>query len=310
MVSSKLSPKQTMPAQSWVVFLCGLCCFIPLFAGDLRDYSNSPVMDALTAQSNRELAVAAAALTVPIFLEILTDVFTIDEGSEKREKIKSHVQDELLNTQERSLLALGVIASSVPSLLAPGQLYLVNIYYSFYRCRLIFTGGALMLSLNRYDQLFWPARIVNFILFCLCCGCIIATFAENTSSDETSFIVHQIGLVLFLVSYFLFAIYSVRWMYYSVPIPCMALKSTSGRENDGKWHKLFPLLHISTLTITSAALIVEKRLHGVEENSTTHSIFSHNLIYALYFVFIMYISVRKMKSGVIHGLVSSENNLK
>jgi hypothetical protein len=308
MVLSKLSAEQTATAQPWAVFLCGLCCFIPLITGDLRDYSNSPVTNAVTEQSNRELGVAAAALTFPIFLEILTDVFTINERSEKREKIKCHVQDELLNTRERSLLALGVLASSVPALMAPGHLYLGNIYYSFYRCRLIFTGGALMISLNRYDGYYWPTRIVNAILFLLCSGCVFSAFADNTSSLETSFIVHQIGLTLFLVSFCLFSICSVRWTYCNVPTICAAIKSTSRGEIDSKWYKLFPLLHVSTLTIT--ALIVEKRLHDSSDNTVTHSIFSHNLIYVLYFVFIMYISVRKMKSEVIHGLVSNDNNLK
>lgn len=302
---SAMFSKKMVPAQPWAIFLCGLSCFIPLMTGNLRDYTNSPVMGAVTTQSNRELAVAASALTFPIFLEILTDA-TISLRSEKHEKVKSHVQDELLNPQERSLLALGVLASSAPALMTPGLLYLVNIYYSFYRCRLIFTGGALMISLNRYDVYFWPTRTVNFIIFCLCAGSILASFADNAPSDEMSFIVHQVGLVLFLLSFVIFALCSIRWTYHNFPIICTAIKSTSGTQIDSKYYKLFPLMHIATLTVTSAVLIIEKRLRASDTKSISNSLFFHNLIYVLYFVFIMYISVRKMKSEVLHGLVSNE----
>lgn len=301
--------KVAVPANPLIVFLCGLCCFIPLISGPFRDYSNSPEINGIKAQSNRELAVAAAALTLPIFLEILTDA-TIGIGCERHEKIKSHAQCEFLNTQERLLVAFSILASSAPALMNPGLLNLVNIYHSFHRCRAVFTGGALMLSLHRYDEFIWPMRTVTICILCLCVGSIFASFADNMLNHEMSFIVHEISFVLCLVSFSTIALCSIRWMSYNIPIICAAWTSTSGELIGCKYDKIFPLLHIATLTIIGGALIVETRLNQGNPDKASRFIFPHNLIYVLYTVLIMYISVRKMKFEIIHGLVSNDIDLK
>ena len=303
MLWSKMSLRYPENTHPWFVLLCGLSCFIPLISIHLRDYVKSPLKDALTSQSNRELAVAAAALTFPVIFEILTDVITFSTRTEKHEKIKSHVQEALLNTGERSLLVLSVLASSIPSLMCPTSSNLVNIYYCFYRCRLILTGGALMISLNRNNVIFWPTRTINVFLFLLCTASIISSFADNTPQEEVNFVAHQIGVTFFLLSWTIFACCSIRWMFYYIPFLCKAFKSKSDSEIDSKWYNLFPLLHIATLTIASTVIALERRIYANDEKTIARSLFINNMVYILYFILIMCISVGKMKFEVIHGLV-------
>ena len=98
--------------QSIICIVGGLCCLTTLAIRPLRKYDESSAKISLTSSSYRDSAVAAIALTLPIFLEVINETFTNVRSAFNQSKVEVNVKQALINTVERFILACAVLATS------------------------------------------------------------------------------------------------------------------------------------------------------------------------------------------------------
>ena len=290
--------------QILLCFVGGICCFIPLHASSLTDYANSMRRETLTSSRSRDSAIAAVALTLPIFLEIITDIIT--SVAAKSEKVEMHVKQALLNTRERFVLACGVLSVSVTAFLPADYPHLVNIYLCTNNCRLTFVGGAVIISLCRCDPKCWTLRKTYLALMLLVTSTVIGTFADNWSALSPIKYLHDVAYALFMSALTILLYCNILWLYSTLP-KLISLLSKKMRKSDivnRNSLPIFPFMYVATVTLATIVLVVTRRTYPERERKNADALFYHNLGFNMYLLFIMYISERQTKFEVIQGLVS------
>lgn len=293
--------------QIMLCFIGGICCFIPLRLDSLTDYADSMRRETLTSSRSRDSAIAASALTLPIFLEIITEIIT--SVSAKSEKVEMHVKQALLNTRERFVLACGILSISVTAFLPTDSPHLVNIYLCMNNCRLTFVGGAVIISLCRCDPNFWSQRKTYVALVLLVSSTVTGAFADNWSCYGKSATWHDIAFMLFMLALAILFYCNVLWLFSMFPQLISGIRNYSrnmqleGMESLKKF-PIFPFLYVLTVTLATIVLVVTRRTYPENERRNADALFYHNLGFNTYLLFIMYISERQTKFEVIQGLVS------
>jgi hypothetical protein len=293
--------------QILICFTGGILCFIPLRLNSLTDYSDSMRRETLTSSRSRDSAIAASALTLPIFLEIITEIIT--SVSAKSEKVEMHVKQVLLNTRERFVLACAILSISVTAFLPTNSPHLVNIYLCMNNCRLTFVGGAVIISLCRCDPNFWSLKKTYVALILLVSSTVTGAFADNWSIVSENSTCHNVAFTLFMLALAILIYCNVLWLYAMFPTLILELRHYSRKiKKEGieglKNFPIFPFLYVLTVTLATIVLVVTRRTYPENERRNADALFYHNLGFNMYLLFIMYISERQSKFEVIQGLVS------
>lgn len=261
----------------------------------------------LTSQRNRDSAIVAFSLTIPIMVDIVFETFTsIFYGDDSR-KIKMHVKQALLNTQERFVLACGILSVPATAFLPSGTQNIVNIYLCLYKCRVVLVGGAIIISLCRYDPVYWPVVSTYCALIFLSLACIMGSFADNLYPQHTESVAHSISTLLFFCGSAIFFFCNLRWLITVLPRLSVCLSTRKvrkeGQRSSVSSDLLFPILYVITVTGASMMLTITRRLYPESEKRNAEHLFVHNLGYNIYILFVMYISERMIKYQVVQGLV-------
>lgn len=298
-----------MSTNFWQISFCfigGILCFIPLRLNSLTDYADSMRRETLTSSRSRDSAIAASSLTLPIFLEIITDIVTT--VSAKSEKVEMHVKQALLNTRERFVLACAILSISLTAFLPTDTPHLVNIYLCMNNCRLTFVGGAVIISLCRCDPNFWSPRKTYVALTLLASSTVTGAFADNWSVLSKSNTSKNVAFMLFMLALAILLYCNVLWLYSMVPQLITGIHHYSRKmkcEDIGGLRNfpIFPFLYVLTVTLATIVLVVTRRTYPENERKNADALFYHNLGFNMYLLFIMYISERQTKFEVIQGLV-------
>jgi hypothetical protein len=306
MLRSISPPISTNLLQILIGFFGGLYCLFPLIIGPSINFQGSAEHYDLTSQRNRDSAIVAIALTVPIFVDLVTEIITSIVIGEKSNKIKMHVKQALLNNMERFVIACGIITVPLTAFLPPSTPNLVNIYLCLYKSRLILVGGTVFASLCRYNPVHWPTKATYTAVTLLAVACSTGAFADNFYPPETSSVAHSIATILFMAGSFIFFACNFRWLYFTLPPLFMQYvrANSNVRSTAGTTDLLFPVLYVVTVTLASLSLTILRRLYPENIKQNSEGLFYHNLGFNIYLLFIMYISERMMKYEVIRGLVS------
>lgn len=290
---------------------CGaFLCLIPLGTTPMTDFQDTPLRIALTSQRFRDPAVAAAALTVPIFLDIATEALAIIFSMNKSKKIQMIVKGPLLNTGERLLLGLGILSIPITAFLPPDMPNLVNVYFCLRRSRTLLVAGAVVISLCRYDNNFWTVRKTNAVLVLLIIGTFFHAFADNSSLADAAFVAHYVASASYTVVAVIVCSCNVIWLYSVYPklfrrlvFLFTANRYESLRNENAYTHLLFPFLYSTFTTATATILaLTSKQFRGAERLNVDNHFF-HIIAFVVYLLFIMYLSERMMKYEVVQGLV-------
>jgi hypothetical protein len=287
----------------------GVCCFTPLMLPLSENLGESLLKIALRSHQNRDSAVAALALTAPIFMEITTEMILSFLRRNDAKKADIHTEHELLNWQERLLLVCGIITIPIAAFLPSDTTNIVYIYLCLRKCRSMLVAGAIIISLCRYDPKIWTVRITHLILLLVAAGTIVGSFSTTVNSAST------IGYGFFMAGIGAFFFCNVRWLSSVLPSLTKAM-TLSNPSNTAKGISvleqstcditdlLLQLAYILTISVISVALITAYYMFpGIGLYSPT-AMFYNNLAFVFYLLFIMYISERKMKFKVVQGLVS------
>jgi hypothetical protein len=299
--------------QVLLIFFGGALCLLPLAAKPTSDFSHSELLIAVPSQRNRDSAVAAFALGLPILAEIVVEVITSITTEGKAEKVKLHIGRQLLNTRERFLLACGILTIPITAFFPGNTFQLVNMYLCLRKCRFMFVGGTVITSLSRYDVTFWSVRQTYSIVTCLIVGSVLGSYAEN--NDQR--IDRQLSpLAIFAYGCYILALLillycNARWLLSIIPtyFTKQTLKPWLDKGSQKDLHitdaqLLIPLLYVATTGLVSILLSIIFRVSPEIDAYNSDALFYHHLALILYVVFIMYLGDRMMKYDVIRGLVS------
>lgn len=296
-----------------ICLLGGLFCFVPLIAGPLNDFSASKLPAGLRSQRSRDLAVASVTFATPIFFGILIDTITFFFMRVKSKKIRPHVGQELLNTQERLALTSAILVVAIPSLLQIDIPNLTNVWMCLRNCRLTLMGGIINISLCRYDENFWTVPKTCLSLILLASASVIGACAINLRSLDGSPAATVVASLILLLGVGNFLSCSIRWLLSVFPriyrrvVLVWYTKTDAVLENSRTSecckHLLFPLLYVTSISVASVVLIpsiaIHPSLHSIEDY-----LFLDSVGIIAFLLFIMYLSDRMTKVDVIEGLVS------
>lgn len=299
--------------QCMLIFFGGALCLLPLAARPTSDFSHSELLSAVPSQRNRDSAVAAFALGLPILAEILVEKITSLSTAGRSEKVKIHFGRQLLNTGERFLLACGILTIPITAFLPGKTFQLVNIYLCLRKCRFMFVGGTVITSLSRYDVTFWTVRKTYSIVTCLIIGSVLGSYAENNNlhSYQPSSPLAIFAYGLYILALLILLYCNARWLQSIIPtyFTKQPLKPwlDKGSQKDLQItdaQLLLPLLYVATTGLVSVLLSIIFRVSPEIDRYNADALFYHHLALILYVVFIMYLGDRMMKYDVIRGLVS------
>jgi hypothetical protein len=287
----------------------GVCCFTPLILPLSESLGESLLKIALRSHENRDSAVAALALTAPLFMEISTEMIVSLLRRNDAKKADIHTEYELLNWQERLLLVCGIITIPIAAFLPSDTTNIADVYLCLRKCRSMLVSGAIIVSLCRYDPKIWTVRITHLILLLLAAGTIVGSFSITVNSASA------IGVGFFMTGVGLFFLCNIRWLSSVLPSltkamtptnPSNTVKGISATEQStcDITDLLLQLAYILTITISSVVLITAYYMFPEIGLCSPTAMFYNNLAFVFYLLFIMYISERKMKFKVVQGLVS------
>ena len=306
-------PMSTNLIQTLICFVGGISCLFPLLIDSIVDFSDSSLLVTLRSLRFRDSAVFAISVTLPIFVDILSELFSAVALRNKSEKMKMNAEEALLNTRERFILYCGIMTIPITAFFPLGTQNLVNIYLCLRRSRSMFVFGAVITSSCRYDANFWPEGRTYSLLLLLLCATASGALADNTSVLGTLSPMRIAASGFYLVAGAIFFYSNINWAYSAIPILFKKMTTTNndeiqeslGSNNHPRRSNLaFPLLYATASTTVCIVSVIASKVYGGEDSYSTDALFVHNLIFIIYLLVIMYISERKLKYEVVQGLVS------
>ena len=301
--------------QIFLCFTASFCCLLPMSI-TMVDLSDSPLSVTLRSVRFRDSAIFATSVTLPILMDVMSELFNAFVARNKPNRIKMRPKKPLLNTTERFMLYCGIMTIPMTAFFPAGTANLVNIYLCLRRSRTVLVFGAVVTSLGRYDRKFWSPPITYALLLLLICGATTGSFNDNSNSVRYQ----KIGFAIVTVFYQGVAItfYSCNaiWLYATLPKlfrvmwrsadnqPCENLENQSDNR-----YQIFPLLYATATSVFFAGSILAAIIYRGEDNYSADALFLHNLMFILYLLLQMYMSERMLKCEVVEGLVSPMGNV-
>ena len=299
-----------------IVCICGgLCCLLPLLVQPTSYLEESRLRRSLSALSHRDSAVAVLALIAPILLDIGTEVINSFFGEAK---VKSQKKEVVLNNMEQLVFLCGTAIVPITVFIPEPQNW-AYIYLCCKQCQFVLSGGAIAISLCRYDKKYYPVRIVNIMLGLLTIASIMGAFTNNyiliEPLSQTVRSVQTASYGMLFTCSAIFSCCSARWLYKSLPILLRRSKilrrlklfvrvmptQTSYKANETLF---FPVVYVVTSVLATLYILVLANYYSATANYTVTSLFFHNLAFFFYVLLITYGSTRMMKQEIVRGLVS------
>lgn len=311
----------THVTQLLICAIGGLLCLLPLILSPRSRVEMSLLRASSPSQLHKDSATAVITLIVPLLLDITTDLLNSCFTKAKKMEVKNHGKQTLLNNMEHLLFLCGTFVVPITGYLEPYTEKWAFIYVCCRQCQFSLSGGAVLISLCRYNVEYWPVRTTNLILALLLTGSIIGAFTSNNGTRNQATAIYR---SLELSSYYiilsaglLFAYCSMRWLSMSVPkwikrwnlflkvLPEDIPKEGRSTGSDIKESLLYPILYVMLSLMAVFFLFLMSNLYAGPLNFDAQALFFHNLAFILYLLIITYGSMRMMKREIVQGLVSA-----
>lgn len=321
-----------------ICFAGGICCLLPLLLCPNSKMELTPLRTAILSQSNRDLSVAALSLIIPLIMDLITELAYSTWIRGKDDDVKIRVKPSFLNSIERSAALFGTAVVPMTAFLPAHTHNLAYIHACCERCQLVMIGGAVMISLCRYNDKYWTIPRTYLALILLTIGTIILAFTGNISDTDTArgaaYIISYFGYSTILASAVIFFWCSCLWLSHVIPIispESFGFSTTTNSSKTSKTskkvhkknqknnnnaavsstfstsseHLTFPALYVSVSMTTIAMLIMISAMYPSVASYDERAIFLHNFSFLLYIAIVSYVSIRMMKFEVVQGLVST-----
>jgi hypothetical protein len=308
-----------------ICFAGGICCLLPLYICPTSKMELAPLRRAILSQSNRDLSVASLSLIIPLIMDLLTELAYSTWMRGKDDDVKIRVKQSLLNSIERSATLFGTAVVPMTAFFPAQTHNLAYIHACCERCQLVMIGGAVMISLCRYNDKYWTVPRTYISLVLLAIGTITLAFTGNTSDTDTargaSYIISYFAYSTILASAAIFFCCSGLWLYAVIPTispesfwwPRTSKATETGQENNSNSSTfsssteqlIFPALFVIVSMTTISMLIILSVMYPGLASFDDRALFIHNFSFLLYIAIVSYVSIRMMKFEVVQGLVST-----
>ena len=310
-------------------FMAGILCLLPLHLQIPSNLELKPLRASLSLSPGfTYCCVSSIALLAPLFLDILFDLAVLAGNASSSAQIKKQksphteaVKFTFLNIPERLMILVGMMIIPVVAFLPKNTDNLGLIYLCCDNCRQNLVGGAVLLSLSRYDKEYWSVRSTWLSLLFYCTGLVAGSFVANIYAGEnppSEFILALDFLcyIFVLAPCSLFLFNSFRWLIiaycgvnsWKKPLTCFSCvqlepESPILDSNRSADHKFFPMVYticgICTVTLLCVLIGPSPRT----ENFDPTNLLQRSSPYACFLVLISTMSMRMVKFEVVQGLV-------
>ena len=301
--------------QTIICIAGGLCCLLPLIIYPESHLEDSRLRRSLSALPHRDSAVAVLALIAPILLDIGTEFIN---SLFKEMEVKSQKKEAVLNNMEQLVFLCGTAIVPITGFL-PDTDNWAYIYLCCKQCQFVLSGGAIAISLCRYNTKYWSVRTVNLMLSLLLTASIIQAFTNNYVLLEPPLRTVQSLQILSYGMLFtcqaIFTVCSIRWL--STSLPALLRRSTILRSlkvftrvvpAHTSYHAneslFFPVVYVVSSVFATLYILALANYYAAAANYSVTAIFFHNLSFFLYVLLITYGSTRMIKQEIVDGLVS------
>ena len=301
---------QTNKSHLLLCLIGGVSCLLPLYFHPHSHLEETRLRQAVSSTKNRESSIAIMVLVFPILMEVFTDciVSFIKRGSPS----KIECPAALLNHCERLVFFIGSVAVPFTAFFPSDTINWAYMYLCLSKCQLALVGGAVVISLCRYDERYWSVRLTYLYLTLLITGSVLSAFTENTTNSTDSYYKFQIrnaAYSLVLGATGIFYLCCARWLYAMTPriffeYVWIKKRTTIKLTSDANTENLvFPLMYILTSIISSSSNIAIAIIYPGIGNLTDDALFYHNFASIFFLFFLTYLSSRMVKLEVVRGLV-------
>ena len=312
---TSLRQMSTNVFQLIICILSGVCCLLPLAILPESNIESSLLRASLPARLHRDSAIAVLTLIVPLLLDITTDMLTSLFAEAKDTEVRRKAKQALLNNMEHLVFLCGTAIIPMTAFISEDNNSWVYIYVCCRQCQLVLTGGAITISLCRYNQEYWPIRVTYFVLVLLLIASTIGAFTNNyLTKDPPSYAVKTLqttSYCIFLVAAATFTLCSLRWLRMTIPKvinQCPFLRpyrdADVPRPNECF---LFSAIYVTTSIIAAPSLVLISDIYAGSLNYGVNALFFHNLAFIIYILINTYGSMRMMKYEIVKGLVGTCN---
>ena len=311
-------------------FISGLCCLLPVCLRATSYLEDRPLR--VSINDNPEFrcsCVASVSLSLPLIFDVLFDfIFTarnsLTGGDAKKDIPDSH-KFNFLNTSERLLTLMGVIVLPLVGFLPIETENLALIYICCGKCQQTWVGGAVALSLSRYDKEYWSIETTSLCLVFFTLGLVTSAFIDNEYAQHTPpsfrvFLIDRISFLITIVPCMIFIVNSSRWLiivYFrmtgikrylmctcSKPGTTQASETPAVLSSKTVDHTFFPMVYtLCGITVIILLLFLVGSTDRAE-NYTRHNLVQNNAPFLVFVFLISTLSMRLVKFEVVQGLVS------
>ena len=313
-------------------FLCGVSSLLPIILQFPSNLEKSLLRSSLsTSHEFTNICVATIALVIPLSFDLFLDLLTISldaSRSAHRKKINRAAKEtpsfNFLNKAERFLILLGFITISLVGFLSKSTHNLALIYICCNKCQFILTGGAIAISLCRYDKEYWSVRTTLISLFLFGFGLAGSPYIDNiyAGEDPVSFptlVMDNFIYYLSVAPCLLFLFNCFRWLivaYFKATswrriLMCSsdvrlqspdALQTSHG--TNAQDHTFFPMVYtFCSVAITVMILAIAASSARLDQYDTMN-LLENTVPFLLFIILITTLSMRVVKFEVVQGLVS------
>ena len=308
----------TNTAQISFGLLGGLCCLLPLILGLKSELEDSPLRNAMESRSNRDAAVASLSISLPILMDIATEIILSITSSHKLQNVRLSGSSSLMNPLERMTFVVGTLLIPITAFLTPETTNAAYIYVCFTKCQLTIVGAAVLASLCRYNEKFFSVRSTYCVLILEIISTVSGTFGSNRGINSSPSLIFDslssISNVVALAGAVLLFYLSSKWLLFALPKLCKGpllqprgqhneTLANSSRRYDGE-NLLFPVMYVFSIVVSLSLLIALGVAYSDFGHYNQTALFNHNLAFIIYLLLIVYISTRMMKNDIVHCLVS------
>jgi hypothetical protein len=256
--------------------------------------------EALTSMGYRYSAVATLTLAIPVTFDLITDLVFKPKG-ERQSNDKTVVKEGFLNNTEKVLFLIGIIMLPIVAFFPENTSHWAYIYICCNKCQQILTCGAVVISLSRYDNSIWTDKTTYCLIFFVGVGNVIICNISNRFDLmriqvplRTLAIIADICVI---ISAFMYLILQIKW------IRAQYMKKGLYSSMNQKMSELFyPLIYTMMPLFCIMALVVLAFLFKKLTLHTEAALLVNSLIYFCYMLFIIFLSMRMVKSEVVQGL--------
>lgn len=291
--------------QVLICYLGGFFCLIPIYLQPISNLEDSLLRDSLTSVGFRYSSVATLALVIPVFFDTLTDLVFNHYQRGKQNTGNSVVSEGFLNTLEKVLFLSGIVVLPITAFFPESTTNWAFIYVCCNKCQLTFVGGAVIISLSRYNNKCWTNKATYLAVIMLSLGNSLASNIDNPKEvgQKVDYYVAVISYVIPALASFIFLSSAFRWYIGPLRRKLCAISNDPSLFEE-KTCFFFPLVYITMSVMCILTIGVLSGAYNTLRIYDGTALLVNNLIYFAYVLFIIFISMRMSKLEVVQGLVS------